>query len=59
MKTQDVHISSLRQGDIILHNGELKTVSGTDLKRDKFMGTSVFGDSYHAGHKPVKKVMFR
>ena len=48
----------IRQGDTVIHNGVEKTVSGTDIKRDSFMGTSIFGDSYKLGHKLVSVVIF-
>lgn len=48
-----IHISGIRQGDTVVHNGEALTVSGNNIKRDSFMGTSIFGDSYNIGHKPV------
>lgn len=47
------HISLVRVGDIVVHQGRARTVSGTDLKRCDFMGTSIFGDSYHIGYRPV------
>lgn len=56
MTVRDTHISLVKQGDLILHGGEVKTLSGTYLKRCPFMGTTIWGDSYHAGHKPVKLV---
>ena len=48
----------IRQGDIVIHNGVEKTVSGNDIKKDSFMGTSIFGDSYNNGHKLVRVVIF-
>jgi hypothetical protein len=55
---QQDHIGNLRAGDTIMHNGEMKTVSGNNIKRDSFMGTSVFGDTYNHGHKPIEKINF-
>jgi hypothetical protein len=52
-----VHISQISAGDTIEHNGKLTTISANNIKRDSFMGTSLFGDSYHLGHKPVSKVV--
>jgi hypothetical protein len=51
--TEKIHIDLLRVGDTILHNGEVKTISGNNLKRGGFMGTTVFGDSYNSGNKKV------
>lgn len=52
------HISNINIGDTIMHNGEIKTVSGNNLKRDSFMGTSLFGDSYSIGNRLVEQVIF-
>lgn len=53
---EEVHISQITKGDTIEHNGEISTVSGTDIKHSEFMGKTIFGDSYHLGYKPVRKV---
>lgn len=53
---KQVHISEIRVGDTILHNGEIKTVSGNNIKNCSFMGKTLFGDSYNLGHKLVVKV---
>lgn len=53
---ENVHISRIKGGDAILHNGEVKTVSNCDIKRDSFMGITIFGDSYSLGHKKVKRL---
>lgn len=52
-----VHISQISAGDTIEHNGQLRTVSGTNIKKDSFMGTTLFGDSYNLGTKKVNKVV--
>lgn len=51
-----IHISEARQGDTILHNGELKTLTNSYIKRCPFMGVSIWGDSYQCGNKPVIRV---
>lgn len=56
--TIDVHISQIRVGDTVLHNLQEKTVSGTDLKHDKFIGTTLFGDSYNLGYRKVRKIIY-
>ncbi len=56
--TEEVHISTIQPGDTIIHDGEMKTVSGTFIKKDGFMGTTIYGDSYRLGHKKVTKVFF-
>lgn len=57
-KIQEVHISTIKAEDTVIHNGEMKTVCGKDLTDAGIFGVSLFGDSYHAGHKLVKKVVF-
>ena len=47
------HISNVRHGDKILHNGELKTLTDSNIKHCPFEGISIWGDSYHSGYKPV------
>lgn len=37
MMTQDVHISEIKAGDTILHNGELRTVCHNNILFDKFI----------------------
>lgn len=54
--TSPVHINDLRHGDTVLHNGELVTVSRSNLRRDAFMGRTLCGDSYRLGTKPVQRV---
>lgn len=54
--TKLVHISAIRPGDTIMHNGEVKTVCRNDIKRG-FMGKTVLGDSYQLGYKPVTLVV--
>lgn len=56
--TSFVHISSITGGDTIIHNQEMKTVSNNNIKRDSFMGKTLFGDSYSFGNKLVEKVNF-
>lgn len=51
-----VHISEIRNGDCIYHNGKVMTVCDKDIKADGFHGTTIFGDSYSGGRKMVTKV---
>jgi hypothetical protein len=46
------HISEIRAGHTIIHNGQPRTVSAQDIKNG-FMGLCIFGDSYRLGSKPV------
>lgn len=51
------HIEDIQPGDTILcPDNKIRTVSGTDIKQDKLMGRTLFGDSYRLGHAPVKKL---
>ena len=45
MKTIEVHISTIVAGDTIMHNEEMKTVSGNNIKFNSFIGKTLFGDS--------------
>lgn len=47
------HISAIKPGDTVLHNGQVCTVSASNLSRGDFMGALLFGDSYSLGNKPV------
>jgi hypothetical protein len=51
------HIKDVRQGDTIMHDGAMRTVSGNNIKRCPFMGVKLFGDSYELGTKPVQRVI--
>jgi len=57
--TEHKHISKIVSGDTIMHNGEMKTVTNTNIKHDAFMGTSLFGDSYNIGYKLVEVLNFK
>lgn len=56
-KTNPVHISQIRAGDTIVHNGQLTTVCANNIKTGGFCGTTLFGDSYRSGTKAVDKVV--
>jgi len=56
-KLESVNISQISVGDTIEHGGHLRTISGNNIKRDSFIGITLFGDSYHLGNKPVVKVV--
>lgn len=57
VKTKDVHISTIRVGDTVVIDGVMKTVGKNNLKHDRFMGTTLWGDSFKSGKTPVKKVV--
>ena len=56
---EEIHISEVKPEMTIFHNKELKTVCKNDIKRDKFFGRTLFGDSYFLGTKPVIRVFFK
>lgn len=59
-KIREVHISEIRSGDTILHlDGKIRTVCQKDIKRDQFMGVTLFGDSYRLGTIPVKRLIIK
>ena len=49
------HIADIKAGDTILHDRHLKTVCACNIKRDSFLGTSLFGDTYMGGRAMVNK----
>lgn len=54
----EVHISQIKSGDTILHrDGKIRTVCENNIKSDRFMKRSLFGDSYNLGYVPVKKLL--
>jgi hypothetical protein len=53
----DTHIADIRVGDTIEHHGVIKTVCHNNIKHDKFLGITLFGDSYKLGYQSVKKVV--
>ena len=58
LKESQVHISTIKAGDIVKHDDKEMTVSSNDIKHCSFMGVSLFGDSYHLGYKPVTKIVY-
>ena len=51
-----MHKSEIKNGDTVIHNGELKTVGKESITNDEFMGLLLFGDSYRLGYKMVELV---
>ena len=54
--TSEVHISQIRPGDTVIHNGKEMTVSHNNITHCSFMGKALFGDTYKSGTKPVVRV---
>lgn len=58
MQTEKVNINTVKVGDMVEHNGVLKTVGACNIGGDKFIGRTLWGDSYNCGHKLVTRVSF-
>lgn len=53
----ETHIDNVLVGDTILcKDDKIRTVGKSDIKYDKLMGRTLFGDSYRLGYTPVKKL---
>lgn len=57
--TEEVHISSVRVGDAVVHQGKEMTVCAKDIKIDPFFGRMLFGDPYRLGMQPVKRLLIK
>lgn len=51
----EVDKSTIKPGDIILHNGHEITIGKTDITKSEFMGVCLFGDCYRLGSQKVLK----
>lgn len=52
-----IHIDLVRPADTVFHDGKARTVCPADLRRDAFMGRTLFGDSYVLGRRPVLRIV--
>jgi len=51
-----VHKDRIVAGDVIVcPDGKERTVCQKDIRYSSFMGVTIFGDSYHGGHKLVQR----
>lgn len=48
-----IHISEVKAGDVVVINGEEKTVTNSNIKRCPFMGLTLFGYNYKFGRELV------
>lgn len=56
-KIEEVHISTIKSGDTILHtDNKITTVCNNNIKRG-FCGITLFGNSYNMGTIRVKKII--
>ncbi len=56
-KISEVHISTIKNGDTILHTDNLITTVNNCNIKNGFMGITLFGDSYKMGSVLVKKII--
>lgn len=56
-KTESVHISKIRVGDVVNHKGEFKTVTRSNLGSNTFLGDTLFGDSFKGGKELVTRII--
>ena len=55
-----VDIQEIKIGDTIIDNDDkIKLVSQGNLKYDKFMGLTLFGDCYKLGTQKVRKLIYK
>lgn len=59
MTTLLIDKHDVRVGDAIFFQGDFRTVSTKDIKRDPFMGLSIFGDTFRGGLEKVKVLDIR
>ena len=53
-------IKDIKIGDTIIDNdGKIKLVSKGNLKYNKFMGLTLFGDCYKLGTQKVRKLIYK
>jgi len=53
-------IKDIKIGDTIIDNdGKRKLVSQGNIKYNKFMGLTLFGDCYKLGKQKVRKLIYR
>jgi hypothetical protein len=57
-RSEFVHISTIGPGDTVRHAGVIRTVTRTNIRRDEFMGRSLFGDSYMLGLVKVERLVY-
>lgn len=56
-QTEQVHISEIKIGDVVVVGGEAKTVGKLDIKEDAFMGRTLYGDSYKLGTQTIARAI--
>ncbi len=56
-QTEQVHISDIKVGDVVVIGGEAKTVGKLDIKEDAFMGKTLYGNSYKLGTQTIARAI--
>ncbi len=59
MRIVECHISQIKPGDTVEHDGKLMTVSKRNIGWNELFGISPFGDNYRLGTIKVRKVIFQ
>jgi len=55
-----IHKDRIVSGDVIVcPDGKERTVCQSNIRYNSLMGVTIFGDSYHGGHKLVKVVQIK
>ncbi len=57
-KEVPTHISEIRVGDLVNHQGEVRTVCKSNMHKCPSMGHLLFGDSYSIGTVLVKRLVY-
>jgi len=55
---EETHITNIRIGDTVLHEGVKRTVDKDNIKYSEFMGITLWGDSYKLGTQLVKRITY-
>lgn len=58
MKTETVHMDTLRPGDTVMLGGRMHTLSRLNLKRCPFVGATVYGDCRAPQGRMIDVVLF-
>lgn len=58
IKTEKVHISQIKAGDVIIIEGKEQTLSKKHISYGSFMGKSIMGYNYKCGYELVERRIF-
>ncbi len=57
MKTELVHISQIKHGDVIKFQNQFRTVNKKDIDYSNFMGISIWGDTFKLGRVLIERMV--